>query len=377
MDNLARMQPDDIESFSIMKDALATGMYGARGANGIIMVTTKAGHEGPVGFNMRFDVNTARPVSVPKMLDGPTYMKLYNEARITRDPNLGPYYSQQKIQSTIDNENPMIYPNIDWYKTLFKPSATNLKTNVNISGGGQVATYYVSMGMDKEQGLLKTDQINKYNNNIDIQRYFIRSNVIFKLTPTTKLDTRIQGRFEGQNGPYISASQLFRLVMNSNPVDFPAVYEPDSVNQYSRFTLFGSSFVNGAAKVNPYAEMVRGYQDKNVSDITAQATLMQDLGMITKGLRAQLKASANTSGENTGRRTYLPYYYDLESYNQVTGKYTLFPLNPTSGRPYLGDIEPVRNASGRYYYELLFNWERTFGPHSLAATEVGTMEKTC
>lgn len=375
MDNLARMQPDDIESFSIMKDALATGMYGARGANGIIMVTTKAGREGPVGFNMRFDVNVASPVRTPKMLDGPTYMRLYNEARITRDPNLGPFYSEQKIQSTIDNENPMIYPNIDWYNTLFKSTASNLKANVNISGGGQVATYYVSMGMDKEQGYLRTDQSNRYSNNINIERYFIRSNVIFKLTPTTKLDTRIQGRFEGQNGPYISASQLFRLVMNSNPVDFPAVYAPDSANQFTKFVLFGSSFVNGAAKVNPYAEMVRGYQDKNVSDITAQATLMQDMGMILKGLRAQLKASATTSGENTGRRTYLPYYYDLESYNQVTGAYKLFPLNPTDGRPYLGDIAPIRNASGRYYYELLFNWERTFGAHNMAVTEVGTMEK--
>ncbi|WP_018626860.1 SusC/RagA family TonB-linked outer membrane protein [Niabella aurantiaca] len=375
MDNLARMQPDDIETFSIMKDALATGMYGARGANGIIMVTTKAGHEGPVGFNVRFDVNVASPVRTPKMLDGPTYMKLYNEARITRDPNLGPYYSQQKIQSTIDNENPMIFPNIDWYKTMFKPSATNMKANVNISGGGQVATYYVSMGMDKEEGRLRTDQTNKYSNNIDIQRYFIRSNVVFKLTPTTKLDTRIQGRFEGLNGPYVSASNLFRMVMFSNPVDFPAVYEPDSANQFTQHVLFGSSFVNGATKVNPYAEMVRGYQDKNTSDITAQATLMQDLGMIVKGLRAQLKASATTWSENTGLRAYNPYYYDLESYNQITGVYKLFPLNSTSGQPYLGNIIPVRDANGRYYYELLFNWERTFGPHSLAATTVGTMEK--
>nr|WP_262919752.1 hypothetical protein [Niabella hibiscisoli] len=95
-ENLARLQPDDIESFSIMKDALATGMYGARGANGIVMITTKGGKEGPVGFNARVDVNVTSPVSTVKMLDGVTYMKLYNEARITRDPILGPFIPSKK-----------------------------------------------------------------------------------------------------------------------------------------------------------------------------------------------------------------------------------------------------------------------------------------
>ena len=375
MENLARIQPDDIESFSIMKDALATGMYGARGANGIIMVTTKAGKEGPVSFNARVDVNVAAPSRTIEMLDGVRYMQLYNEARITRDPILGPYYSPQKIQSTMDNENPMIFPNIDWYKTMFNSSVTNMKANVNISGGGQVATYFVSMGMDKESGLLKTNQTNNYSNNINIQRYFIRSNVIFKLTSTTKLDTRIQGRFMGYNGPGVGSDDLFRMIMNSNPVDFPAVYRPDSANQFTQHVLFGSSFAGGNLKVNPYAQMVRGYTDKNETDITAQATLMQDLGMIIKGLRGQVKVSANTWGLYSGSRLYSPYYYDLESYNQVTGEYTLFPLNPTSGQPFLGNISPGRDANGRYYYELLFNWERTFGKHSLAATEVGTMEK--
>lgn len=374
-ENLARLQPDDIESFSIMKDALATGMYGARGANGIVMITTKAGHEGPVGFNARIDVNVTSPVRTVKMLDGVRYMQLYNEARMTRDPLLGPFYSQQKIQSTMDNENPMIYPNIDWYKTMFRPSITNLKANANVSGGGQVATYYVSMGMDKESGLLRTDQSNKYNSNINIERYFVRTNVIFKLTPTTKLDTRIQGRFEGYNGPFVSAGNLFRAVMNSNPVDFPVIYEPDSVNRFTQHTLFGNSFVGGGLMVNPYAQMVRGYQDKNETDITAQATLMQDLGMILKGLRGQVKASAAVWSQYSGLRSYSPYYYDLESYNQVTGDYTLFPLNPTSGQPFLGGIVPLRNSTGRYYYEALLNWERTYGNHYLSATTVGTMEK--
>ncbi len=374
-ENLARLQPDDIESFSIMKDALATVLYGARGANGIIIVNTKSGREGPVALNARVDVNVSTPTRTIKMLDGVNYMRLYNEARISRNPQLGAYYSEQKIQSTMSGENPMIFPDVDWYSTLFKNSTTNLKANLNISGGGQVATYYVAVGADNESGLLKVDNRNNFNNNIKISRYSIRSNVIFKLTPSTKLDTRIQGRFDGFNGPYVSATDIFRMVMNSNPVDFPAVYAPDSANKFTEHTLFGSSFVLGSLKSNPYAEMVRGYEDRNESNITAQATLMQDLDAILKGLKFQGKVSATTWSKYASRRTYLPYYYDLESYNQVTKDYKLFPLNSTSGQPYLGNVIPVRDADGRYYFEARLNWDRTFGKHGLSAMTVGTMEE--
>jgi TonB-linked SusC/RagA family outer membrane protein len=374
-DNLARLQPDDIESFSIMKDALATVLYGARGANGIIIVNTKAGKEGPVSLSARVDVNVSAPTRTVKMLDGVRYMRLYNEARISRNPQLGAYYPEQKIQSTESGENPMIFPNIDWYGTLFNKSTTNMKANVNISGGGQVATYYVSVGADKESGLLKVDKRNNFNNNIDIGRYSIRSNVIFKLTPSTKLDTRIQGRFDRYNGPFVSASEIFRMVMNSNPVDFPPYYEPDSANKFTEHILFGNSFVQGSLKSNPYAEMVRGYEGRNESTISAQATLMQDLDKILKGLRFQGKASATTWSKYASRRTYLPFYYDLESYNQVTKEYKLFPLNPTSGQPYLGNVQPVRDADGHYYFEARLNWERVYGKHNISLMTVGTMEE--
>ena len=374
-DNLARLQPDDIESFSIMKDALTTVLYGARGANGIIIVNTKSGKEGPVGLNARIDVNVSTPTRTIKMLDGVQYMRLYNEARISRNPQLGAYYSEQKIQSTASGENPMIFPNVDWYNTLFNKSTTNMKANMNISGGGQVATYYVSFGADRESGLLKVDNRNNFNNNIKINRYFIRSNVVFKLTKSTQLDTRIQGRFEGYNGPFVSASNIFRMVMNSNPVDFPAVYEPDSANQFTEHVLFGNAFVTGNLKANPYAQMIRGYEDRNESNITAQATLMQDLDAILRGLKFQGRVSATTWSKYAALRTYSPFYYDLESYNQVTREYTLFPLNPTSGQAFLGPVNPVRDADGRYYFEARFNWDRIFGKHAISAMTVGTMEE--
>ena len=170
-DDLARLDPDDIESFSILKDASATVLYGARGANGIIMVVTKGGREGPVKINVRVDTHVAMPTKMNDLLNGVEYMKLYNQARISRDPLLGAYYSEQKIQSTAQGLNPMIFPNIDWYDELFKKSTVNKKVNLNVSGGGRVATYYVAGGYENENGLLKVDKRNNFNNNIDIDRF--------------------------------------------------------------------------------------------------------------------------------------------------------------------------------------------------------------
>lgn len=374
-DDLARLQPDDIESFSVMKDASATVMYGARSANGIISVVTKAGREGSVKISVRGDVNVAMPTRNIDFLDGVTYMRLYNEAQITRNPTLGAYYDEQKIQATMRGEYPMIYPNVKWYDALFNKATVNEKSNINISGGGKVATYFVSGTMEHETGLLKVDKRNNFNNNIDITRTHIRSNVIFKLSPTTTLDTRITGRFERYTGPYETASEIYRQIMWSNPVDFPFTYEPDVANQFTEHVLFGSTLVGGAVKVNPYASMVRGYEDRNETSITAQATLTQELGFITKGLKVSLKASANSWGKYTSRRTYSPYYYALENYNQITGDYTLFALNPTTGQAYLGDVTPGRDASGQYYYEGILSWDRQFNKHKIGFTTVAIAQE--
>jgi TonB-linked SusC/RagA family outer membrane protein len=374
-DDLARLQPDDIESFSILKDASATALYGARGANGIIMVNTKTGREGPAKVSARIDMHIATPTRMNEMMDGVSYMRLYNEARISRYPALGPFYSEQKIQSTARGDNAMIYPHVDWYNMLFNKHTINTKANLNISGGGQVAAYYVSGGYDNETGLLKVDKRNNFNNNINIDRFHIRSNVIFKLTSTTNLDTRIQGRFERYTGPYQSASNIFNMVMYANPVDFPPVYEPDEAHKFTEHILFGSTFLGGNIKSNPYASMVSGYEDRNESTITAMATITEDFKWLLEGLKLQAKVSVNTWSKYSSRRTYIPYYYDIEYYNQITGEYKLFNLNPTSGRAYLGGVEPIRDATAHYYFEMRLNWDKKIGKHSIGAMTVGMIEE--
>jgi TonB-linked SusC/RagA family outer membrane protein len=375
-DDLARIQPDDVESFSILKDASATALYGARGANGIILVSTKSGHDGKARVNARVDTHIATPTQMPEFIDGVEYMKLYNSARISRYPMMGAYYDEQKVQSTLTGENPMIYPNVDWYDELFNKYTVNTKANVNISGGGQVATYYVAGGYDNETGLLKVDNRNNFNNNINIDRFHVRTNVIFKLSKTTTLDTRINGRFERYTGPYESASTIFRMIMDANPVDFPAVYEPDEANRYTEHTLFGNAFLGTNLKSNPYAEMVKGYENRNENTFSAQATLMQDLGFITEGLKLQAKASANVWSKYSQKRKFNPYFYNIESYNQITGEYKLFDLNPVDANAYLSNtVESGRDANGHYYFEVRLNWDRQFGRHSVGFMTVGTAEE--
>ena len=372
--DLARIQPDDIESFSILKDASATALYGPRGANGIIIVSTKAGQEGVIRVNARVDFNMSTPTQTIDLMDGTTYMRLYNEAYRNRnilDANLTDWYSEQKIQSTKRGEFPMLYPNVDWYGELFNRQTYNTKANINVSGGSALATYYVAGGFDHETGLLKVDNMNNFNNNIDINRFHIRSNVIFKFSKTTTLDTRIQGRFERYNGPATAANDIFNMVMKSNPVDFPPVFEPDPQHANTAWTLFGTTMTGG---VNPYAEMVRGYTRRDDNTMSAQGTLMQDLAFITPGLKAQLKASINIWNNYSAKRAFSPYFYAIIDSNPITGEYTLKNTN-SDGYAYLGDVETRRDSEGHYYVEGRVNWDREFGRHSLGLMTVGIMEE--
>ena len=142
--DLARLEPDNIASFSIMKDATATSLYGARGANGVILVTTKIGKKGKAKVSVRYESSMSSPSKINSFLGAVDYMELYNRAQRSRDQSANLLYSKQKIEGTRNGFNPNIYPDVDWYSELFKDFALNKRLNVNINGGGEVAQYYLS-----------------------------------------------------------------------------------------------------------------------------------------------------------------------------------------------------------------------------------------
>lgn len=166
--DLARLNVDDIASFSIMKDANATALYGARGANGVILVTTKEGKEGKAKLSFRYETSLSTPAERVELVNPLDYMLLHNEAVRTRDPLGVLPYSNKKIAMT-GIGNPNVYPATDWYNLLMKDNTINHRANINISGGGKVARYYVAASFSQDNGNLRMDKRNNFNNNIDLK----------------------------------------------------------------------------------------------------------------------------------------------------------------------------------------------------------------
>ena len=148
-------------------------------------------------------------------------MELYNQALRTRQPNALLYYSKEKIEGTRRGLDSQIYPNVDWYNELFNDYVQNYKANVNMTGGGDIAQYYLSVAYTNEKGLLKVYNMNNFNNNIDIQRYNIRANIDFNLTKTTKAAVKFYTLLDKYNGHVTNTEDIFYQVMHANPVNFP------------------------------------------------------------------------------------------------------------------------------------------------------------
>ena len=239
-DDLARLNTDDIASFTIMKDATATALYGARGANGVISVTTKEGREGKVAVNVRIENSFSTPTSRVDQADPVTYMRMQNEAIKTRDPLGLALYSQEKITMTERGLYPDIFPSTDWYSTMFKDLTMNQRANISVSGGGTVARYYVAANMTRDNGNVKVDKRNNFNSNINLMKYTIRSNVNVNLTKTTELVLRMSAAFDDYSGPIGGGSGMYNHVMQANPVLFKPYYEPDENYAHANHILFGN-----------------------------------------------------------------------------------------------------------------------------------------
>uniref|UniRef100_UPI00402736F4 SusC/RagA family TonB-linked outer membrane protein n=1 Tax=Candidatus Cryptobacteroides bacterium TaxID=3085639 RepID=UPI00402736F4 len=372
--DLARLQPDDIESFSIMKDATATALYGARGANGVIFVTTKRGQEGPAKIFARVETSISAPTDIVELADPVTYMKSYNEAISTRDPLGELMYTYDKIEQTgKPGANRLIYPANDWYDMLFKDFATSYRANVSARGGGKVATYYVSGAYTEDTGVLKVDKRNSFNNNIDDKNYTLRSNVDINVTPTTKLAVRLTGNFRDYQGPLNGGSDVYRQVMHSDPVLFPAYYPVDDEHVGIQHIMFGN--YEDGSYINPYANLVKGYKNYQRSQMIAAVQLEQDLKFITKGLSFMTLFNLTRLSEFTVNRQFNPYWYRLDRYDSYTGEYHVNRINE-NGTDYLTYSESGKTVKNTMYSETRLNYNRSFGKHDVTGLLVFTASES-
>lgn len=380
--DMARLQPDDISDFSVLKDAAAAAVYGARGANGVVLINTKMGQDGTPQFNFRLEGRLSSNTKNFQFADNIAYMRMANEAALTRTPNAAEPYTQNKINSTIVGADPYLFPNNNWLDMLLKSYTFNQGYNLNVTGGSPRARYYIAGTYNKDNGILQVEPLNNFNSNISLRNYSIRSNVDFNVTNSTTVIVRMYGQFDDYQGPIggfnengnpISGGETtYRNALRANPVMFPAVYPAEKL-PFIEHPLFGSGqtrnsdlSLSSTMYVNPYAEMVKGYQVYKTSNLMPQLEIKQDFDWITPGLSARAMGYLRRVSFYRVNRSYVPFYY-AANINPQDQSYSLTALNDGSansldpvGREFLDFNQDTKNIDSRLWLEGSLSYNRLF-----------------
>lgn len=366
--DLDALDPEIIEGFSILKDATATAMYGTRGANGVMIVTTKSGAdlEKPI-IGVRVETNITQPTKVPSFVDGYRYMELYNEA-VTNEGTGNILYTQEQIENTRNGVNPYIWPNVDWYGSLFKDLAFNQKANFNIRGGTKKITYFMNVGANHETGMLKNEASKyfSYKNNIDLMKYTFQNNIDFHMSKTSTISLHLNVQLNDLRQPNTSVGNLYSAVMNSNPVDFPIAY-PAGVNNWIYWGAYAGGNDQGA--VNPMASLTNGYTDIFESTVMANIDFEQKLDFLLKGLRFKALFSYKNYNKTTTSRSQGINRYTLTGYTQnADGSYSLNISPFGSSNPSKPVLSTTSSVAGdrRIYFQSYVDYMNKFGNHNVS-----------
>ena len=362
--DLNNIPAETIESFSILKDASATAIYGARGANGVMLITTKTGKENEkTRINVTVENYFNKPMNFPDFVNGATWMEMYNEAQLTRNPGATPKYSQLDIDNTRNQVNPYIYPDVQWKDVIFKNMNMNQRANVNISGGGSKASYYMSLQANHDTGLLDTKKVYSYNNNINNWGYNFQNNISYKITSTTKIDLHMNAQIRNKKGPNYSTSDLFAQMLYCNPINFPVTFPAQPGDTHIRF---GNAIWTGSSvRTNPYAYMLSSFKEYNENTLNTSLKINQKLDFVTKGLSVQAMVNWKNWASSSYNRTIEPYYYGIKG-----GSYN--PSNPTdyeierlgtSGTDYLKTSDISKASDQTFYLDARVNYDRQFNLH--------------
>jgi len=338
------VEPDDIQEFSILKDAAATAVYGVRGANGVVLITTRTGKQGKPDINVKMEYGTLSPTRLPKMADANQFVEMYNVASGFE------YYSQDKINAYRDGTDPDLYPNINWIEALYKDQSANQRINMNVSGGNNTADYYISGSYYGENGLFKADNLKAYNTSNYYKSYNFRSNVNVNILKYTKLNINVATKFERKNDPGASNATIWDYALKTSPNTFPLVYS----NGY----FPGPGDQQG---FNPYALLTQtGYRENFWNNAQSLFGLTQDLGeYVTPGLNLNIKASFDATNASTHNRTRTAEEWF------ATGRDEDGELIMQERVPGIETLNYSESRSGRriFYLEASANYSRSFDKH--------------
>ncbi len=369
-----QIDPNEVENITILKDASSTAVFGVRGANGVIIVTTKRGKEGKAKINASFSYGIQTPTRMPEFVNSYDYATFLNEA-YTNDGK-DPKFTPEAVEAFRTHSNPIIYPDTDWMELLFKSSAPQTQGNVNISGGTERVRYFISMGMLDQKGFFKNHDT-RYDANFNFNRYNYRANLDIDFTKTTLVAINMGGRVEKRNFPRSGddINQLFRRIYWATPFSGPGIVDGKWIKGNSQYLPVGLSDGLG----NIYG---RGYGSKTTNVVNLDLALTQKLDFITKGLQFKIKVAYNSGYDHTKERA-----TSIESYQPWYRKDVTWMEHPAGSDPnevvYIQDGEAglisYAESFGKsrdWYAEASFDWKRDFGLHHLSALALYNQSKT-
>lgn len=360
--DLYLVDTDDIATFSILKDASASAVYGVRGANGVILITTKKGQVGKPAINVRTEFGFTAPTKRPTMTNSAQWAELYNEATGSS------YYSPEDIQKYRDHSDLDLYPDVNWFDALFDDMAANQRVNLSITGGGDNIKYYVSGSFYNESSIYKNaGNIYGYNSAIRYNKFNFRANVDLNLTKSTVVNVNLANIYEKSFGPGFgdNDNDIWGYAFMTSPNAFPV--------EYSDGTLSGPSTDSG---YNPWNMLVHsGYREQFWNSAQSLIGVTQDFGELwepLKGLTANIKFSWDAWNTTLQRRSKTSSFYHARG-RDAEGKLIYDDNNGD------GEWDPVHTGSeslnfliGRSgtmtrYLEGSLNYNRLFGDHRVGA----------
>lgn len=372
---------NSVANISVLKDASATAVYGVRGANGVILITTKRGDEGKAVVNINASTTLKTYSKLPDMMDSYDALNLRNyviEHELGYRPDAWAYYQPQsvlnKYRNPLNLEEAERYPNVDWIDTLLKDVANSYNANVNIAGGTRYVKYFASVDYTHEGDLYKPVENNRgYDPGFSYDRINVRSNLDFNLTKTTTLHVNLSGSHAVQKSP---AGQYNNLIWSA----FYGISPDSFIPQYSDGT-FGYYNPNPSqAAANAMETMaVNGMQETTTDRLTTDFTLRQDLGFLLKGLNAEVKLAFDNSFQETGRGIDDVNDWENEPHKWIdpeTGEaYTDVTLDGNNKFDYKNNVAWMTGAGSlnnwstyrRLNYSAQINWNGKFGDHSIGA----------
>jgi TonB-linked SusC/RagA family outer membrane protein len=351
--DMNQINAQEIESFTILKDASATAVYGVRGANGVILINTKRGKTGKPAVTFRTESATLQALRLPDYINAQEYAILMNEA--LRNNNQPARWTEEEIQKYGDGSDPYLYPNSDWTDAVLKTNTWQTINNLSVTGGNEIFKYYTNVGFTLQDGLYKQDPANEYSTNATVKRYNFRSNVDINVSKSLSLQLGLGGIIQNGNYPGFSAPDIFAAMKIVAPIAYP-IRNPDG-------TPGGAATFVGW---NPWARATQsGYTTQDRSTLQGTFSGRWDLStLLTKGLsvRGLFSYDRNSDVNNIRNKAFVVKRYLGK--DPATGE-DLYSLPYREEQPLAYGIQ---SFSGRaIYLETQINYEREFGDHTVTA----------